>query len=175
MALIALLGLTVLSAQAQGKREKEQDASAQSALPVHGKVTDGEQKLAGCTISLYQGNDLVQQVTTDKSGKYRMPVPIGHLHTMEFAAPGRMSKRVVLDTRTDLIQQEAIFAPMVMDLSLMDEARYAGADTDELDMPYAIVQWSPREKAFVLDERYLTGMMRTNGALLLVAGRAGKR
>jgi len=55
---------------------------------------------------------------------------------------------------------------------MMPASKYNGADTDELDFPFAIVAWDKRAQAFVQDREYTTDMMRTNGALLLMSGRA---
>ena len=172
-----ICGLLVLST-AQLAAQKGDKAAAQepvvNVLPVNGRITDGDNKLAGATITVFRGNDKLEQVVTDRSGRYRVNVPVGDMHTLEFAAQGRMPKRVVMDTRADLPNEHLLFAPMVMDVSLLANERYAGADTDVLDMPYAIVQWDDKVKAFVQDEKYQANMMRTNGALLLMAGRATK-
>lgn len=50
--------------------------------------------------------------------------------------------------------------------------QYEGADTDVLDMPFAIVRYDQKVRAFVQDLEYTAGMQRTTGALLLQAGRA---
>ena len=163
------------SGYAQKKAGGGEQGPIVNVLPVNGRVTDGENKLQGCTITLYRGNEVVEQVTTDKAGRYKLQVAVGDMHTIEYAAADHMTKRVVMDTRADLPDERLLVAPMVMDVSLLHNERYAGADTDLLDMPYAIVQWDDKVKAFVQDAAYVANMMRTNGALLLMAGHSGKK
>ena len=62
-----------------------------------------------------------------------------------------------------------------MAMNMLPSSKYEGADTDELDFPFAIVKYDRGAKAFIQDQQYTADMMRTNGALLLMSGRAGKQ
>ena len=70
---------------------------------------------------------------------------------------------------------EVMIAPIGMDISLLEKAKYTGANTDDLDFPFAIVRWNKAQGAFVQDQEYTLDMQRTNGAILLMAGRVEKR
>jgi hypothetical protein len=173
--ILLLMASMATASHAQKKSGGGDVAPIMNVLPVNGRVTDGENKLQGCTITLYRGNEVVEQVATDKAGRYKLQVALGDMHTIEYAVADHMTKRVVMDTRADLPEERLLFAPMVMDVSLLHNDRYTGADTDLLDMPYAIVQWDDKIKAFVQDQNYVANMMRANGALLLMAGHSGKK
>ena len=69
---------------------------------------------------------------------------------------------------------ELTIAPIGMDISLLEKSKYDGANTDDLDFPFAMVRYDKRAKAFVQDAQYTTDMQRANGAALLMAGRSSK-
>ncbi len=171
---LLLIGGVILPGSAQESAGSRSEPSFTNHLPLTGRVTDGERKLEKCTITVYRGNELVEQVSTDRAGKFRVGVELGDLHTVEFTAEGYMHKRVVVDTRADLPDEPLQFAPIMLDVSLIDRDRYEGADTDILDMPFAMVQFDEKSRSFVQDHDYSANMMRTHGALLLMAGRVGK-
>jgi hypothetical protein len=80
----------------------------------------------------------------------------------------------VVDTHAETPEENLVFIPLHMDLSLLVADKYAGADTDVLDFPFAMVRYDKRAKAFVQDAQYTTDMQRANGAALLMAGRSSK-
>jgi hypothetical protein len=80
----------------------------------------------------------------------------------------------VVDTRAEIAEENLVFIPLQMDLSLLVAEKYDGADTDVLDFPFAMVSYDKRAKAFVQDAQYTTDMQRANGAALLMAGRSSK-
>lgn len=141
-------------------------------LPVSGRVTDGERKLEGCEIITYLGNERIHSFTTDRSGRFEVGVGLNAQYGIEFRKPGFVPKRIIVDTRSDLAPEELLFIPLDMDVSMLAAEKYEGADTDALDFPFAIVRFDKKTHAFVQDRAYTTDMMRTNGALLLMAGRA---
>lgn len=143
-------------------------------IPVHGRVTSGDAKLPGCMILVYKGNEVVAEQLTGKSGKFALGIPVGDQYALEFKIDGYVPKRIIVDTRADVPAEELVFVPLDMVVGMMAASKYEGADTDVLDMPFAIVRFNPKTKAFEDDLEYTRSMMRTNGSLLLMAGRAGK-
>ena len=59
-----------------------------------------------------------------------------------------------------------------MDVSMLEHARYEGANTDDLDFPFAMIKYNRKTFMFEQDAEYTMGMQRTNGALLLMAARS---
>jgi len=143
-------------------------------LTINGRVSDGDHKLAGCDVITYKGNELVSKQTTTGNGRFGMVLGLGEEFAIEFRKEGYLPKRVLVDTRGDLPNDLVDIAPIEMAMSMLTASKYVGADTDELDFPFAIVRYDRGAKAFVQDQQYTVDMMRTNGALLLMSGRSGK-
>lgn len=143
-------------------------------LEVTGRITDGQQKLQGCEVVVYEGNVEVGRQLTDRSGRFGLGLGMGKEFAILFQREGYLPKRVLVDTRARIPEELAGIPPCEMEMSLLAVDKYAGADTDVLDFPFAIVKWNRQLLAFVQDQEYTVGMMRANGAALLQAGRAGK-
>jgi hypothetical protein len=144
-------------------------------LEVSGRVTDGHKKLAGCTVVVYEGNEVLGQQVTGKNGYFGFAMTVGKQYAVLFSSKGFQSKSILIDTQAKLPPEMNAVPPLDMDLSLQALSKYEGVDTDVLDFPYAIVKWDKRAMAFVQDVQYTTGMMRTTGALLLQSGRGVKQ
>ena len=156
---------------------QEDGATAEEVfLPVSGRVTDGENKMAGCEIVLYKGNERISSVTTDKSGKFNMLLDLNQVWGIEFVKEGFVAKRMVFNTTMPKMSKtaEVIIAPISMEVSLLERMRYDGANTDDLDFPFAMVKWDKGQQTFAQDQEYNMDMQRTNGALLLMAARSDK-
>lgn len=167
--------LIVLIAPLASLAQSEKDqATEELFLPVSGRITDGENKLEGCWIVTYDGNDVIAEFATDKSGKFAMNLGLNKQYGLEFHKEGFVPKRIVIDTRADVPAEHLMYVPLVMDISMLEEEKYHGVDTDVLDFPFAIVKYSRVVDAFVQDQEYTMGMQRTNGSLLLMAARAEK-
>ena len=154
--------------------------SAQSAedevlLPITGRITDGENKLEGCEVVTYRDNALVGSITTDKSGKFSLGLALNRSFSIEFRKAGFVPKRVQIDTHFPKAADDLMFEPLVMDIGMLAEAKYNGVSTDELDFPFARIRYDEKAGVFAQDPEWTMGMQRTNGALLLMAGRVEKR
>lgn len=154
---------------------QQDDQDLEYLLPVSGRITDGENRLAGCRIVTYDGNEAVGEVTTDKNGKFEVALKLARQYGLEFHKEGFVPKRIVIDTRAEVPAEHLAYVPLVMDISMLAVEKYQGVDTDVLDFPFAIVRYNKVVDAFVQDQEYTMGMQRANGALLLMAARAEKR
>lgn len=143
-------------------------------LDITGRITDGEKKLAGCEVVVYEGNDVVGTQLTDKSGRFGLGLGLGKEYAIVFQKEGFLPKRVLVDTRAKIPVEIRDLAPLDMEMSMLLATKYDGANTDMLDFPFAIVKWNRQVGAFTQDQQYTTDMMRTNGAALLQAGRSVK-
>lgn len=144
-------------------------------LEITGRITDGQKKLEGCTVTVYEGNDVVGTQKTDKSGRFGLGLGLQKEFAVVFEKEGFLPKRMLVDTRAKIPAEVMAIAPIDLEMSMLVESKYEGADTDVLDFPFAIVQWDRRQLAYVQDYQYTANMMRANGAALLQAGRAVKR
>ena len=144
-------------------------------LPINGRITDGEKKLEGCEILVYEGNETVGRQVTEKSGRFNMGLGLGKEFAIEFRKDGFLPKRILVDTRAELPKGLYEIAPLEMEMNMLPASKYEGADTDVLDFPFAIVKYDKKVGAFVQDQQYTSDMMRANGALLLMSVRSEKQ
>ncbi|MBK8498419.1 MAG: hypothetical protein IPL52_06265 [Flavobacteriales bacterium] len=165
-----LLGCLLLSALAHAQKEREP-----LVLEIVGRITDGEKKLEGCQVTVYDGNEVVGEQTTDKSGRFGLGLGLQKEFAVVFQHEGFLPKRMLVDTRAKIPVDVIAIAPMEMEMSMLRADKYEGADTDVLDFPFAIISWNRSVGAFTQDQQYTVDMMRANGAALLQAGRSVKR
>jgi hypothetical protein len=169
---LSCVGLLPLIAQKQPV--PSETTSMANLLPVHGKVTDGQNKMEGCEVVVFRDNEEIESMTTGRAGKFEVLLETGPQYAVEFRKDGFLPKRLLVDTSNDLPAEQAVFMPLAMDLSLLKAEKYEGGNTDVLDFPFAIIRFDKRAGTFVQDQQYTMDMMRANGAVLLMAGRAGK-
>lgn len=143
-------------------------------LEITGRITDGDKKLAGCEVVVYEGNDVVGSQLTDKGGRFGLGLGLGKEFAIVFQKEGFLPKRILVDTRAKIPVEIRDLAPLDMEMSMLLASKYEGANTDMLDFPFAIVKWNRQQGAFTQDQQYTADMMRTNGAALLQAGRSVK-
>ncbi len=143
-------------------------------LMVDGRITDGENKLAGGEVIVYRDNEQVASITTDKSGKFHTELLINAEYGLEFRHEGFVAKRISINTHMPKPKpdQEFELVPIDMNVSMLERTRYQGANTDDLDFPFAMIKFNKKTMAFEQDLEYTMGMQRTNGAILLMAARA---
>ncbi len=168
----AVLCLSLAGALALGQAFGQKESIM---LEVSGQVSGTEKKLAGCSVVIHQGNEIVGQQLTPKNGNFGFILELNKEYAVVFSKEGYQPKSILIDTRAKLPAEMFAVAPLGMDLNMMPVDKYTGVDTDVLDFPYAIVKWDRKAMAFVQDQQYTGDMMRTNGALLLQSGRATKQ
>ncbi len=143
-------------------------------LEITGRITDGEKKLAGCEVIVYDGNEVVGTQVTDKNGRFGLGLGLQKEFAIVFQKEDFISKRMLVDTRAKIPVDLEHLVPMDLEMSMLPASKYDGADTDVLDFPFAIIKWNRQLLAFAQDQQYTAGMMRANGAVLLQAGRSVK-
>ncbi|MBV6404537.1 MAG: carboxypeptidase regulatory-like domain-containing protein [Flavobacteriales bacterium] len=173
----SIVAFTLLAAVAlpNGPVQAQPVSEEEGLLPVMGRVTDGEKKLEGCEVITYRDNERVGTFTTDKSGKFALGLALGRNFSIEFRKAGFVPKRVQIDTHFPEPTEGVVFEPLVMDIGMLAGSKYNGVSTDELDFPFALIRYDARAGMFAQDPEWTMGMQRTNGALLLMAGRVEKR
>jgi hypothetical protein len=162
---LAMLGCTWALAQQSDTR----------ILEVTGRISDGDKKLPGCEVVVYDGNEIVGTQVTDKSGRFALGLGLQKEFAIVFQKEGFLPKRMLVDTRGKVPSELEHLVPIEMEMSMLPAGKYEGADTDVLDFPFAMVKWNRQLLAFVQDQQYTADMMRANGAALLQAGRSVKR
>ena len=167
--ILLLLSLTTVNSAVAQER-----ADPRGPLEIEGRISDGENKLGNSTVVTYKGNDRIDSITTDKNGKFRALLALNDKFSFEFRHDGFVPKRIMIDTHMPKPRpdEEVELIPIVMDVSMLEHARYDGANTDDLDFPFAFIKYNRKTFMFEQDIEYTMDMQRTNGALLLMAARA---
>ncbi len=169
--------LVLLATSTMCLAQDEDYAKGMGPMQVDGRITDGENKLAGAEVVAYKGNEIVGTVKTDKAGRFKLLMEMNEHYALEFRQTGFVAKRIAVDTHMPKPKpgQEYELVPLDITISLLEKARYDGAPTDDLDFPFALIKFNKRTLTFEQDADYTMGMQRTNGALLLMAARSEKR
>ncbi|MFZ1333181.1 MAG: hypothetical protein WAR83_13385 [Flavobacteriales bacterium] len=140
----------------------------------NGSVRSENAKLDSCTVIIYQGNDSVHSQITGRSGKFELLLKKDQEYGVVFMREGYVPKRIMIDTHAKLPLEVFSELRLDMEINLIKADKFDGANTDALDFPFAILKFDNKLNGFTDDQAYTAGVMRTNGALLLAAGRSGK-
>lgn len=166
IALLALAIMLSLSASAQ--------KTDQHMLPILGKVVYDKERIEGCQVKVYQGNKLIYDELTSKSGKYEVELPVGHQYMVHFNKEGYLSKMFSVDAENGLPKEVTAYPPFTVNVILIPNERFAGVDMDHLEFPFALVHYNKRLAMFDNDPKYTQNMKRAISAAMLQAGRLAK-
>lgn len=113
------------------------EAHAADQLLVLGRILQEGKKSEGATVTIYNGNVVYRTITTPKSGKYTIKLPLGFYFTMEVKNEEYITKCLVFGTRIDA--QIDLLDDYVCDVDLLDLEWFGGMDIGNLDFPMAII------------------------------------
>lgn len=144
-------------------------------LNVFGKVMDMDDKaLDSVRVTVDQEGKVIDQLGADSKGRFAITLDIGGFYGIEMFREGYILKRFIIDARADDPAQ-VITGPFTAEVNLRPAQDLAYVDITELDLPYAMVSYSKKDHAFVVDEAYTAEMKKVEGALMLSSARAKKR
>lgn len=140
----------------------------------NGMVKSDGAKLDSCTVIVYLNNESVHSAVTGRSGKYELLLKQDQEYGIVFQREGFVPKRIMIDTHAKIAPEKFASLSLAMVINLIKADKFDGANTDALDFPFAIMKYDAKLNGFGEDQAYTAGVMRTNGALLLAAGRSSK-
>ena len=151
------------------------DDPCASVLNVLGKVrtTDGD-PLDSVKVVVDEEGTVIDSMQADGRGRFAMTLDIGGFYGIRLTRRGFIAKRFVIDARSE-DPESVITGPFTAEVELRPEEDLANVDIAELDLPYALIKYSAKEKAFVADEAYIIEVKKVEAALMLSAARAKKR
>jgi hypothetical protein len=150
-------------------------ATSDHRLPITGRVAnDDEKPLAGAHIIIDREGQVLGEMTADNKGRFSFELDLGGLYGISVMHEGFLKKRFIVDSRTDK-PEGIVTGPFHADVTLTRKELLEGADMEALDMPYALITYSPDAKAFLADAAYILEMQRMEAAMMLGAARARKR
>lgn len=150
-------------------------ANGDDVLKVFGKVTDMTNRpLDSVFITVDREGRVVDELRADTRGRFDLALDIGGFYGIEISRDGYILKRFIVDCRAD-DPSKVITGPFLAEVSLRPRADLAEVDISELELPYAYVKYSKKDKAFIADEAYIAEMKKVEAALMLSAARVRKR
>ena len=112
-------------------------------------VDENGDKLKGCTVTLYEANEVVEN-ETDASSKVKFFLNGDTYYTIEIKREGFVTKRIAFNTQVrDMVPETNTFEFFI---ELQSEENYAGADPQEaedvLDYPITIIEFDEESELF---------------------------
>jgi hypothetical protein len=168
---LAFLGGSTLTAQSDGKRDLSTTAFV---LPVEGKVMDNKDVLlVNATVRVKQDGKELAKWSTDSKGRFDIILDIGGLYAIDVMHKDHVTKRFIIDARSDDPSQ-VITGAFQAFVTLIPNEAVDGVDIEELDFPFALVIYDKNEKAFMADPLYIEQMKRLESSLMLSSARKRK-
>ncbi len=75
-----------------------QKANAQFKCAINGSVSDGKKKLELAVVTLYKGKTVIQQISTNASGKFNFNLEPNAEYTISLTRPGYITKKIMYST-----------------------------------------------------------------------------
>jgi len=144
-------------------------------LPVLGRVVYDKQRIEGCSVQVYKGNELILDVLTDKSGRYRADLELGYEYSFRFSKAGYLNKLFAVDAKNGLPKEVTAYPPFTVNIIMLPLERFEGVDMDLLEFPFALVKYNKRVASFDNDPKYTQNMSRAIAAAMLQSSRSKKK
>ena len=113
-----------------------------STLEVRGYLYEGDQKMDGAIVKLYQNNKIVQ-MTKSKKGKFQFILFSGTLYMVEVSKPDYISERIQISTKEKTEFNGKYMYEFKVDL--MKESMFKGVDMSSFDFPTALIKYNADE------------------------------
>ncbi len=147
--LVSLLSILFLASLAMAQSDKR-------ILKFGGNVYSNNEKSEDVTVSLYEGNYLVSENKTSRSGRFSIDLAKNKHYTVQFDKDGYMTKRVVINTEIGEDGRDNV-KTFKFDVGLIK--RESGKDYSILDFPIAIIKYHLESNQFFYDSKYTEHML----------------
>ena len=131
--------------------EEQKDVKVFPALTISGTITHGEDVLAGVTIDLYEGNNVIESTVTKKNGKFKYKLNNDHIYTIDLIKEGYFTKRISINTA--LPDGDDNFYDFDFDIDL-ESTKDKNYDAQLAEYPSALIAYDRRKKEFGFDKNY---------------------
>jgi len=122
-----------------------------SSLVIKGYVFEGNEKVDGALVKLYQNNKVVQMTKTKKS-KFQFILFSGMRYMVEIIKPGSITERIQIST-----EEKTQFGGKYLyefKVDLMSVNKFKGVDISNLDFPTAIIKYNKDDGEYKHDAAY---------------------
>jgi len=131
--------------------EKSELAEKTSSLVIKGYVFEGDEKVDGALVKLYQNNKVVQMTKTKKS-KFQFILFSGIRYMVEIIKPGSITERIQIST-----EEKTQFGGKYLyefKVDLMSVSKFKGVDVSDLDFPTAVIKYDKSNGEYAHDAAY---------------------
>jgi len=125
-------------------------------LTIKGVTTDGmfenSENLLDVSIYIYEYNDIIATYNCNENGEFDFTIPTNSYITIEFNKEGFITKRILVDTDTDLyIKKKKVFD---FEVTLLKDEN--GIEIGDMDFPMAIIRYDGDKNNFTITNRSFT-------------------
>lgn len=145
------------------------NAQTQPMLKVKGITTDGRSIntniLKDVTVNMYKYNDKIATFKSDEKGKFLFEIEMNSYIILEFVKEGFLSKKILFDTKNQLIDYSKNYIPFNFEIMMVEEVK--DVNYDGIDFPIAMIEYSEKEKEFLYVEKYTNDMVKRQEKVMI--------
>ena len=159
--IITILILSIYVGEIYGQKDNEQ-------IKVKGVLTnqdiiDPEDKLEDVSIYVYNYNELLSTLSSNKNGKFDFEIPANSYVTIVFEKKDFVTKRILFDTRTDIKMKYRV-RPFDLEISLLNKIE--GIDYGDMDFPITRIEYVEHLNDYSYAEKYTYLMLKKQEKIL---------
>lgn len=119
------------------------------------KLDDGNKRLEGVEVIVYQDGEVFDQLKTNAKGDYDFELPLRHLYTFSFVLDGHSNKRIEVDASGI---PESVIGNRNMDLDMSMLPLPEGFDRSIFEDAYGRGEYDANKNTVVFDSNYTVRM-----------------
>lgn len=119
------------------------------------KLDDGNKRLEGVDVIVYQDGEVFDQLKTNAKGDYDFELPLRHLYTFSFVLDGHSNKRIEVDASGI---PESVIGNRNMDLDMSMLPLPEGFDRSIFEDAYGRGEYDANKNTVVFDSNYTVRM-----------------
>lgn len=148
---ILLTSFALLTINSFAQSEENAESERYDVLDIGGTISHGEDMIEGVSVKLYESNNVVDDITTKKNGKFKFTLLSNYIYTIELSKKGYYSKKVSVNTRIPAEVDDTY--KFLFDLS-MDSKEEKTLDKYLADYPAVLIEYSAKKDEFTFDKKY---------------------
>ena len=139
-----------------------QQASAQFKCVINGSVSEGKRKMDLAVVTLYKGKAVVQQISTNSSGKFNFNLEPSSEYSIVITRPGYITKKIMYSTMGISVETAKNFSktfyPEVDLFELPKDPALAAQINSIVSQPVGKLFYDPAKDDIINDEAYASSM-----------------
>ncbi len=140
-------------------------------LPLHGQVALKVNSIYStqegdiAQVKVFQDSKLIEEGETNKKGKYKTNLNLGHYYLIEFSKKYHFTTKFVMDLKLpqEIIDQKP-YLPITIDIDLIEN--YSGLDGSVMESPIMVMKWYDEAQVLDFDTAHLARVRSEVDALM---------